>query len=115
MAGFRCRPRLKVARDDATALTNVLTGRPARGLVNRVMREVGPLSESAPAFPGAAVALQPLRARAEAQGSGDFSPLWSGQAAALGREMPARDLIVRLAEGTLERMRHLSSAPVAPR
>lgn len=106
------RAALKSARDDATALTNVLTGRPARGFVNRLMREVGPLSDSAPAFPLAAVAVQPLRAKAESQGSGDFSPLWSGEAAALGREMSARDLIVRLAAGALERMRHLSSAPV---
>jgi nitronate monooxygenase len=109
------RAALRSARDDATALTNVLTGRPARGLVNRVMREVGPLSASAPAFPRAAVALQPLRAKAEARGSGDFSPLWSGEAAALGREMPARELVVRLAEEALERMRHLSAAPVGRR
>lgn len=91
------RAALKAARSDSTALTNVMTGRPARGIVNRVMRELGPIADIAPEFPLAAGALAPLRAKAEAQGSGDFSPLWSGQAASLGREMPARELTVRLA------------------
>jgi nitronate monooxygenase len=62
-----------------TALTNVFTGRPARGIVNRVMQELGPLSSAAPEFPLATAALAPLRAAAEARGSGDFSPLWAGQ------------------------------------
>ena len=62
-----------------TALTNLFTGRPARGIVNRLMRELGPLSRAVPAFPLATSALAPLRARAEARGSGDFSPLWAGQ------------------------------------
>jgi nitronate monooxygenase len=62
-----------------TALTNVFTGRPARSIVNRVVREVGPISDRAPAFPSAVNAIAPLRAKAESQGSGDFSPLWSGQ------------------------------------
>jgi nitronate monooxygenase len=83
------RAALKSARDDGTALTNLMTGRPARGLYNRVMRDFGPISESAPEFPLAAAALAPLRAKAEAQGSGDFSPMWSGQAAALGRAIGA--------------------------
>ena len=47
------RAALRNARDDATALTNLFTGRPARGLVNRIMREEGPMSELAPAFPTA--------------------------------------------------------------
>jgi nitronate monooxygenase len=95
------RAALAAARDDATALTNVMTGRPARGFVNRVMREVGPISEIAPAFPLAATALAPLRAAAERQGSGDFSPLWSGQAAALGRAIGAGELTRKLASETL--------------
>ena len=88
---------LRTARDDETALTNVFTGRPARGLLNRVMRELGPLSEDAPAFPRAAVALQPLRKAAEASGQGDFTPLWAGQGAGLAREMGAGALTERLA------------------
>lgn len=77
------RAALQAARDEDTAVTNVFTGRPARGLLNRAMRDLGPISADAPAFPAAAVALQPLRTAAEAHGSGDFSPLWSGQAIGL--------------------------------
>lgn len=62
-----------------TALTNLFTGRPARGIVNRLMRDIGPLSPLAPAFPLATGALAPLRAKAEAAGRDDFTPLWSGQ------------------------------------
>lgn len=69
--------------EDDTALTNLFSGRPARGLINRVMREVGPISAMVPAFPTAGRALAPLKAAAEAVGSGDFSSLWVGQAASL--------------------------------
>jgi len=62
-----------------TALTNVFTGRPARGIVNRAMQALGPLSPLAPAFPLATAAMAPLRAAAEALGRGDFTPLWAGQ------------------------------------
>lgn len=80
-----------------TALTNVFTGRPARGIVNRIMRELGPMCLAAPAFPLATAAIAPLRAKAEAQGSGDFSPLWSGQNPAGCREIPAAELTRALA------------------
>ena len=83
------------ARD--TALTNVFTGRPARGMVNRVMREQGFISDAAPAFPLAGGALAPLRAATEPAGSGDFMPLWSGQSAALCRAAPAAALTRALA------------------
>jgi nitronate monooxygenase len=94
------RAALAAARDDSTRITNVLTGRPARAIENRIVREQGPLSDRSPAFPHAATALGPLRAKAEAQGSADFSPLWSGQAAALARSMGARELTRWLAEET---------------
>ena len=80
-----------------TALTNLVTGRPARGIVNRVMRELGPLAKSVPEFPLAAAAIAPLRAAAEALGRGDFSPLWSGQNATGCKELPAADLTRELA------------------
>jgi nitronate monooxygenase len=80
-----------------TALTNLFTGRPARGIVNRIIRELGPMSAATPAFPLAASAIAPLRSRAEAEGSGDFSPLWSGQNATGCRELPAADLTRALA------------------
>src|SRR5262252_6097936 len=104
------RAALKSARDDGTSLTNLMTGRPARGFINRLMREVGPISEVAPEFPLAAGALAPLRAKAEAQGSGDFSPMWAGQAASLGRDMPAGQLTKALAAEALERMRALAAS-----
>ncbi len=74
------RRALAAGEGDDTALTNVFSGRPARGIVNRVMREVGPLSPLAPAFPGAGAALAPLRGQAEAAGDDGFMSLWSGQA-----------------------------------
>jgi len=91
------RAALKAAGEDGTALTNLFSGRPARGVMNRLMREVGPINAIAPEFPLATGAIVPLRAKAEAQGSGDFSPLWAGQAAALGRAVPARELTRMLA------------------
>ncbi|MDX5432402.1 MAG: nitronate monooxygenase, partial [Halomonas sp.] len=72
-----------------TALTNLYTGRPARGILTRLMRELGPLSDVAPAFPLATSAIAPLRSAAEAAGSSDFSPLWAGQNASACREIPA--------------------------
>jgi nitronate monooxygenase len=80
-----------------TALTNLFTGRPARAIVNRVMRELGPIRMPIPAFPLAVAAIAPLRAKAESQGSGDFSPLWSGQNASGCKEIPAADLTRELA------------------
>jgi nitronate monooxygenase len=83
-----------------TALTNLFTGRAARGIVNRVMRELGPMSAVPPAFPLATSAIAPLRAKAESLGSGDFSPLWAGQNASGCKEVTAaqltRDLAARL-------------------
>jgi len=91
------RAALKSAAARHTALTNLFTGRPARGIVNRLMRESGPMSPAAPAFPLATAAIAPIRARAEATGSGDFSPLWSGQNAGGCLEIPAAELTRRLA------------------
>ena len=82
-----------------TALTNLFTGRPSRGIVNRVMRNLGPMNAAAPRFPGAAPFMAPLRARAESAGSGDFSPLWSGQNASACREAPAAEVVRELARG----------------
>jgi nitronate monooxygenase len=95
------RAALRNARDDGTAVTNLFTGRPARGFMNRIMREFGPLSPLAPAFPTAGGALLPLRSITEKTGNNDFTNLWSGQAAALAREMSAADLTRYLAEGYL--------------
>lgn len=103
------REALKHAADNATAVTNVYSGRPARGIVNRMMRELGPISADAPAFPTAATASGPLRAKAEAAGSVDFTPLWAGQAAGLGRPMPAGELTRALMTEAREVLRGLGA------
>jgi nitronate monooxygenase len=102
------RAALQSAQADGTVVTNLMTGRAARGLINRLMREIGPISADAPEFPLAAGALAPLRAKAEAAGCGDFSPMWSGQAAALGRALPAGQLTRQLGAEALKRMQQLS-------
>jgi nitronate monooxygenase len=93
------RAALKSEAARHTALTNVMTGRPARSIVNRLIREVGPMSAAAPEFPLAAAAIAPLRAKAESLGLGDFSPLWAGENVSGCKEMPAADLTRELAAG----------------
>jgi nitronate monooxygenase len=102
------RVALAQARDDSTIITNVMTGRPARGVANRVMREVGPISADAPAFPHAATGLAPLKAAAEKLGKVDFTNLWAGQAVRLGREMPAAELTRALAGAALARLSRMA-------
>ena len=99
------RAALKKAKDNGTVLTNVVSGRPARVLVNRFVREVGPMSNLAPEFPLAGIGLAPLRAKSEAAGSSDFTALLSGQSAPLGRELPAGELTRRLAVEALARLK----------
>ena len=86
-----------------TALTNLFTGRPARGIVNRFMREHGPLSPLAPPFPLASAATAPLRSKAESLASGDYSPLWAGQNVSGCRAVPAAELTQTLAAGLTHR------------
>jgi nitronate monooxygenase len=104
------RAALASQRAVRTALTNVFTGRPARAIVNRVVEEVGPIAEEAPEFPQAATALAPLRAKSEALGSEDFVPLWAGQAASLGRVLPAGELTRRLASESVRLLMTLAEA-----
>jgi nitronate monooxygenase len=82
-----------------TAITNVFTGRPARGIENRLMRELGPLRSDVPAFPRASTALAPLRAAAERIGRDDFSNMWAGEKAARCRALPAAQITAELAAG----------------
>lgn len=103
------RRSLEGAADDGTSVTNLFSGRPARGIVNRFMREEGPLSGFAPDFPLAGAAVFPLRAASEAKGSPDFAQMWSGQAASLGRAMPAKELTLELANETLGRLATLGA------
>lgn len=91
------RAALKSEAACRTTVTNVFSGRPARGIVNRATKELGPMSDLAPEFPLASVALAPLRAKAESQGRGDFSPLWCGQNVSGCREIGAGELTRSLA------------------
>lgn len=102
------RAALAAADDGSTVITNVMTGRPARGVVNRLMREVGPLSPDAPAFPHAATALAPLKAEAEKLGRVDFTNLWAGQSVAMRREVGAAELTRTLAAEGLACLRRLA-------
>ncbi|MGB5182457.1 MAG: nitronate monooxygenase [Xanthobacteraceae bacterium] len=101
------RDALRHARGDATLMTNVFSGRPARILVNRLALDVGPILDAPLDFPFPMAELQPLRAKAEQEGRTDFTPFWSGQAAPMGREMPAKALTVKLATEALERFKQL--------
>ncbi len=105
------RAAVRAARDDMTRLTNLYTGRPARGLMTRFMREQGPMNAVAPTFPLATGAVDPLRAAYERAGSGDFSLLWAGEAAALAREEDAGALTYRLWNDALQ----CASGHVLPR
>jgi nitronate monooxygenase len=91
------RAALKSDAARITAITNVFTGRPARGIVNRIVRELGPMSAATPEFPLATAAIALLRAKAESLGSGDFSPLWAGQNVGGCKEVPAAVLTRELA------------------
>jgi nitronate monooxygenase len=99
------RAALKSDAARVTALTNLFTGRPSRGMVNRLMRELGPINPSVPKFPLAASAIAPLRAKAEAAGTGDFSPLWAGQNVTGCREGPAGDLTRALGNALADALR----------
>jgi nitronate monooxygenase len=102
------RAMLAQAQDDSTVITNVMTGRPARGVANRVIREAGPISPDAPAFPHAATSLGPLKVAAEKLGKVDFTSLWAGQAVRMGRDMPATELTRALAGAALARLSSLA-------
>lgn len=91
------RQALRAGHARHTAITNVFSGRPARGIVNRLIRELGPMSPDAPTFPHATFASAPLRSMAEQQGLEDFSPLWSGQNPSGCKEGPAAVLTRSLA------------------
>lgn len=96
------RAALKSDAAKITALTSLFTGRPARGIVNRLIRELGPINAVAPDFPLAAAAIAPLRAKAESEGRDDFTSLWAGQNASGCKEVPAALLTRQLASGVME-------------
>ena len=94
------RHRARLRDPDApTALTNLFSGGLARGLFNRLMHELGPVSPDAPAFPLASGGLAALRSAAEAQGREDFTPLWSGTRRQALIEGPAAQVVAALSAG----------------
>ncbi len=103
------RDALVSAKDDSSVLTNVFSGRPARSVVNRLVREQGPMSDDTPVFPLATRELGPLRVASQQKSDGSFTPLWTGQAGPLASETAAGDLTQQLAESALNIMKNLSS------
>ena len=93
------RHALESVGEGDTAITNLFTGRPARGIANRFVRELGTMSSEALAFPFAATYVAPLRAASEKAGSMDYMQMWAGQGAALAKAMPAEELTRVLWEG----------------
>jgi nitronate monooxygenase len=96
------RRRLAEAGPEDSVFTNLFSGGLARGLRNRLIEALGPVSELAPPFPYASAALARLRAKAEAEGRGDYSPLWAGQGVRLAADGPAEELTARLGAAALE-------------
>jgi nitronate monooxygenase len=109
------RDAIRRARVDSTVLSNLFTGRPARVLANRLTREIGPMLDATPDFPLPLEALLPLISQAEQRDIKDFTPLWSGEAAALASDLPGQRLTVALARGAIELFRQLGcDANAAP-
>ncbi|WP_027580258.1 nitronate monooxygenase family protein [Bradyrhizobium sp. Ai1a-2] len=102
------RDALRQAHEVGTVVTNVLSGRPARAMVTRLVAELGPLSDAAPDFPLPMGELAPLRAVAERKGSRDFTSIWAGQGAALARELPAKALMQTLVKEAVERLKRVA-------
>jgi nitronate monooxygenase len=90
--------------ESGTALTNLFSGRPARGIANRFVREMGPMADAAPAFPYAARLVAPLRAASEKAGSVDYLQMWAGQSAALGKALPAAEFTRLLMQETARQL-----------
>ena len=101
------RQALRETTDTGTAVTNLFSGRPARGVLNRYLKETGPMSVSALAFPHAATLVAPLRAASEQAGSLDYMQLWAGQSARLGHALPADQFTRKLAADALSRLQGL--------
>ena len=101
--------RVLAAREDTTLVTEKFSGKPARGLANRYMREMNESNAPQLAFPAQNALTGPLRAAASKAGNPDFTAMWAGQAAPLAREMSTADLVARLETETLEALDHLAS------
>ena len=97
------------SREDATRVTRAFSGRPARGIVNRFMREVEleGAAEYVLPYPHQNALTRPLRAAAARQGRAEFLSLWAGQGVRLARRLPAAELVRRVAAEMDEAMGRL--------
>lgn len=99
------------AHEDQTRITRAFSGRPARGIVNRFMREVEapwwPQHFSILPFPLQNALTRPLRTAAAKQGRAEFLSLWAGQGVRMARRMKTADLVATLAEETDAAIRRL--------
>lgn len=100
---------LLAATEDTTLITEKFSGKPARGLANRYMREMNQRNAPQLAFPAQNTLTGPLRAASAKAGNPDFVSLWSGQAAPLARELPAAQLVATLEQETLEALERLAA------
>jgi nitronate monooxygenase len=119
------RQALLNAREDQTRITRAFSGRPARGIVNRFMKEVEIDHADDADDPILPFDLQnpltrPLRTAAAKQGRAEFLSLWAGQGVRMARRQSAPELVARLARemdgalASLQRSGAAASSPAAP-
>jgi len=107
------RAALLTATEDDTSLTDKFSGRPARGLRNRYMRETGERPFPRLPFPAQNQLTAKLRTASTQIGSPDFMALWAGQAVALSRRLPAGELVRQLERETLEAIDRVAKQRIA--
>jgi len=90
------REALKTAGDDETRITHAFSGRPARSIENRYIKDMADKDDQLPDFPIPNSLTGPLRSASGKAGSTDYMSLWSGQAGALSRDLPAGELVETL-------------------
>ena len=94
------REALAASTSPNTVITNIFSGRPARGIVNGMIEKLGAWNRQAPSFPYATPASAPLRSAAEELSCADYTPLWSGTntagCKAISAELLTRELVSKL-------------------
>ena len=95
------------AQEDDTLITEKFSGKPARGIANRYIREMHD-SPTLP-FPAQNVLTGALRSAAAKAGKAEFVSLWAGQAVPLARELSAAELVATLRDETIEALERLRS------
>lgn len=101
--------RVLAAREDETLITEKFSGKPARGLANRYMREMDSRAAPQLPFPAQNALIGKLRAAAAKTGNPDFVAMWAGQGVAMSRALPAAELVGALEAETLEALDRLAT------